>query len=391
MTPELKLGTLANPEEAQLLGKILHQCFNFPIGNWQTYSSLLGWENYRVIRHRGHVIGGLGIYHMGQWFGGRSLPMAGIAAVGVAPEHRGRGTAAELLTLTLKELHASCVPLSTLYASTVRLYRKVGYEQAGNACLFSVPTSSLIPTDRNPAIRPVAPACQEVFQELYCQQAKGTNGNLDRNKAIWKRILQPPEDVVYAYLVGPEDKPEGYIIFSHQPDARGYSLRVRDLVTLTPAAGRSVWTFFANHRSLANEIRWIGPAVEPLLAFLPEQTYKVVHLERWLLRVVDVPKALVLRGYPAGVEAELHLEVWDNLLPENNGRFILAVSEGRGEVTPGGRGELRLDIRGLASLYTGLFTPHQLQVIGQIEATAVALSTAARLFAGSEPWMYDQF
>lgn len=391
MTPDLKFGTLANPEEAQHLGKILQQCFNFPINNWQTYSSLLGWENYRVIRHRGHVIGGLAIYHMGQWFGGRSLPIAGIAAVGVAPEHRGRGAAAELLTQTLKELHAKGVPLSTLYASTVRLYRKVGYEQAGNACLFSVPTSSLVPSSLIFAIRPVAPTCQEVFQELYCQRAKGTNGNLDRNKAIWKRILQPSEDVVYAYLVGPEDKPEGYIIFCHQPDARGYSLRVIDLVTLTPAAALSVWTFFANHRSLANEIRWIGPTVEPLLTLLPEQTYKIVHLERWLLRVVDVPKALALRGYPTGIETELHLEIWDDLLPENNGRFILTVSEGRGKVTKGGRGELRLDVRGLAPLYTGLFTPYQLQVIGQVEATAVALSSATRLFAGSEPWMSDHF
>lgn len=390
MTPELEFGTLADPQEAQHLGKILQQCFNFPISNWQTYSSLLGLENYRVIRHKGHVIGGLGIYHMGQWFGGRSLPLAGIAAVGVAPEHRGGGAAAELMTQTLRELYTKGVPLSTLYASTQRLYRKVGYEQAGNACLFSIPTSSLI-TSNHLAIRPVESASGGVLQELYRQRAKATNGNLDRNRAIWARVLQSSEDVVYAYLVGSEDKPEGYIIFTHQSDATRYSLRVRDLVILTPAAGRSVWTFFAKHRSLANDIRWMGPLVEPLLALVPEQTYKIVHLERWLLRVVDVPKALMLRGYPVGVETELHLEVWDDLLPENNGRFTLAVSKGRGEVTKGGRGELRLDVRGLAPLYTGLFTPYQLQAIGLIEATDVALSTAAMLFAGSEPWMSDHF
>jgi predicted acetyltransferase len=69
----------------------------------------------------------------------------------------------------------------------------------------------------------------------------------------------------------------------------------------------------------------------------------------------------------------------------------LTVSDGRGEVTTGGNGELQLDVRALAPLYTGLFTPYQLQLMGQISATDVAISTATQLFTGSEPWMPDKF
>lgn len=379
-----------SPQEAQQLGALLQQCFNFAISSWEHYSNLLGLENYRVIRHRGRVVGGLGIYRMGQWFGGRSIPTAGIAAVGVAPEHRGTGIAAELMRQTLQELKAGSVPLSTLYAATQRLYRKVGYEQAGNACRFSVPTHSLVSTERLP-ICPVDPAVQEPFRNLYNQRAQVTNGNLDRNQAIWQRVLQPPEEIVYAYLIGPEEQPEGYVVFDQKPGTGGYTLQVRDLVTLTPTAGRGLWTFFADHRSLAKDVFWKGPVVEPLLALPLEQTAQVVHLERWLMRVVDLPKALALRGYPAGIETELHLEVWDDLLPENTGRFILTVAQGRGEVTKGGRGELRLNIRGLSPLYTNLFTPQQLQAIGQLEATSTALSAATQIFSGPEPWMPDHF
>lgn len=398
MTLNFEFGTVADPKQAQQLGKILCTCFNSSEDNWQRYSKLIGLETYRVIRQGSKVLGGLTIYHMGQWFGGCSLPIAGIAGVGIAPEHRGKGVAAALLSQMLKELHANGVPLSTLYASTQRLYQKVGYEQAGNACQFSIPTYSLIAgempygtlRERLP-INSVDPACRE-FHDIYCQRAKKTSGNLDRHQVIWQRILQAAEEVVYAYLIGSKHQPEGYVIFSQKSVPRGYDLQVRDLAILTPAAGRCLWTFFAEHRSLANDVIWVGPAVEPLLSLVPEQTYQVVHLERWFLRVVDVPKALMLRGYPAGLEAELHLEVWDNLLPDNNGRFILSVSEGRGEVTRGGRGELQVNIRGLSPLFTGLFTPDQLQVIGQIEATtALALSTATQIFAGSEPWMPDHF
>lgn len=87
----------------------------------------------------------------------------------------------------------------------------------------------------------------------------------------------------------------------------------------------------------------------------------------------------------------MHLEVRDDLLAENNGKFILSVANGRGEVTSGGKGELQLDIRGLAPLFTGLFTPHQLQVTGKLEATESALAAATQIFAGVSPWMADFF
>jgi predicted acetyltransferase len=124
---------------------------------------------------------------------------------------------------------------------------------------------------------------------------------------------------------------------------------------------------------------------------LSEQTDQIRRLERWLLRIVDVSKALERRGYPAQIDAELHLEIQDRVLLENNGKFVLNVSGGRGEVTPGGRGDLQLDIRGLAPLYTGLFTPEQLQQVGQISGSHEALTIAAQIFTGSEPWMSDHF
>jgi predicted acetyltransferase len=390
MIPQLEFGTVSNPEEAPSLGKIICQCFNFPAERWQLFSSRIGLENFRVVRKVGQVVAGLGMYQMGQWFGGCSVPMVGIASVGVTPEHRGTGVAAFLLTQTLKELYANGVPLSALYASTSALYRQVGYEQAGNACIFALPINSITLRDLSLPIYQVEPTHHKVFHDLYRQRAVINSGNLDRNQSIWERVVQPQEEVVYAYLVGTEEQPEGYVIFSQKQEAKRYNLLAWDLVALTPAAGHCLWTFFATHRSLAEEVRWRGPVIDPLLSLLP-QTYRVVHLERWLLRVVNVKKALEKRGYPVGVETELHLAIQDDLLPENNRRFILTVSGGQGEVTRGGRGELQLDVRGLAPLYTGLFTPHQLQSTGQMKATTSALSAAAQVFAGPEPWMADHF
>jgi predicted acetyltransferase len=143
------------------------------------------------------------------------------------------------------------------------------------------------------------------------------------------------------------------VIFNQSSLASGYDLQIRDWVAITPAAGQRLWTFFADHRSLGQSVSWQGPSIDPCLSLLPEQTHQVEQLERWLVRVIDVPKALSLRGYPPEVEAQLHLDVMDPLLPKNTGRYILDVSQGQGAVTTGGLGELQVNIRGLAPLYTG--------------------------------------
>ncbi|MBW4476742.1 MAG: sterol carrier protein domain-containing protein [Tolypothrix brevis GSE-NOS-MK-07-07A] len=56
-----------------------------------------------------------------------------------------------------------------------------------------------------------------------------------------------------------------------------------------------------------------------------------------------------------------------------------------------GKGELQLDIKGLAPLYTGLFIPQQLQITGKLKGTETSLDIATQIFASTSPWMADFF
>jgi len=391
MMPEFEYSTLANRDYVQQLGNILDQCFINSPGRSEIYFNRIGLENFRVILRSEQVVGGLATISMGQWFGGKRVPMAGIAAVGIAPEYRGSGAAIALMQHTIKQLHADGVPISVLYAAVQGLYRKAGYEQGGTSCGWEVPTESIQIREQPLPLKPV-PCDREVFHHLYEKQARLTNGYLDRNQAIWQQVIQTNDnETLYAYLIGQVDQPQGYIIFSQHQGEDGSVIRVRDWVVLTAAAAKSFWSFLANHRSQIDKVRWKGSALDFLMLLLPEQTAKPRFVKRWMLRVLDVGKALEKRGYPPGIETELHLEVQDRLLAENNGKFILSVSNGRGEVTRGGKGELKLDVQGLAPLYTGLFSPQQLQVAGKLDGTETAISTTTQLFAGVSPWMPDFF
>ncbi len=385
-----KFGPFFDSQEAECLGDIICQCFLAPDKLWPLYRDRLGFENFRVLKQNGKVVGGLTLYQMGQWFGGESLQMAGVAAVGVSPEVRGSGAGFELISQTLKELYSQNIPLSTLYPATQRLYRKAGYEQAGSRCLWEMPVDSIRLHDRSLPVASVKKLEGQVFQDIYNKSAKENEGNLDRNKAIWENVFDHNEDEVFGYLVGGEN-PEGYIIFSQKAVNSQNLMEIWDWAATTSAARHRLLTFISDHRSQIQKVIWRGSLIDPFLLLLPEQTAKVQQLEVWFLRIVDVVSALEKRGYPDGLEAELHLAINDDILPDNNGNFVLSVFGKKGQVSKGGKGDLKLQISALAPLYTGFYTPYQLQQAGHLEASNQSLSIASQMFAGSPAWMPDFF
>ncbi|MEH2291225.1 GNAT family N-acetyltransferase [Nostoc sp.] len=392
MTARFEYSTLAHPQDIQQLGAIFDQCFVNTLGTEEVYINQVGLENFRIIRHSEQLIGGLATLDMGQWWGGKRVPMTGIAAVGIVPEYRGSGAAIALMQQTLKELYARGIPLSALYPAVQGLYRKVGYEQGGSWCNWEVPTKSIQLREQPLPLQPIVSINHQVFHELYQQQARLTHGYLDRHPVIWERLIQPDDkETFYAYFIGTKEKPEGYILFSQHPAEDGAILRIKDWVILTAAAAQTFWSFLASHRSQVDQVQWKSSVSDSLTLLLPEQTAKLKYTMRWMLRIVDVVKALEMRGYPPGIQTELHLDIQDNLLDANNGKFILSIANGHGEVTKGGKGELQLDVRELAPLYTSLFSPYHLQIAGKLHGTETAISAATQIFAGSSPWVADFF
>ncbi len=69
---------------------------------------------------------------MRQWWYGRAVPMAGVAAVMIAPEDRGRGVGRALMTALAELMAARGYPLSVLYPATMTIYRSLGWEIAGH-------------------------------------------------------------------------------------------------------------------------------------------------------------------------------------------------------------------------------------------------------------------
>lgn len=391
---QLEYSTGLTPELERELLPAWIASFDAPAEMWARYVELLGREAFRVARRGGEVVGGLALFETPQWFGGRPVPAVGVAAVGIAPQARGGGVASAFLTRTLHEAHARGLALSSLYASTTRLYRRVGFELAGSAVGYAQPLRLLERSgSRELPVRRVEPADHRQLHALHRARAAEEQGLLDRNEALWRRVVRADRGHVAAYLIGPNAAPEGYVVLRHDAGTTPgrHDLVAADLVVRTGRAARRLWTLLADHATTAAEVRWSGPPVDPLVMHLAEQDWRVTKAEAWMLRVVSVPGALTGRGWPAHAAGELELEVQDDVLPGNHGRWRLRVANGAATCEPGGGGELRLDVTALAPLYTGHVSAARLAADGRLEGSPAAVELAGRLFAGPAPWMPDHF
>jgi predicted acetyltransferase len=384
---QLKFTGLDEGEEC-VLASLLAQSFVYDDMNVLIGRVKQSPGSYRVARDRGRIVAGLGILKMGQWIGGRSVPAAGIFLVGVAPEVRGRGAATFLLQETLKELAADGFPISVLFPSTLPLYQRSGYDRAGVRITYEYPLSEIPPVATGIEMAATDEANPAEFAPLYQQMAKAATGCLDRAPFTWKRAIDPDRQKAFRYFVMENNQRAGYVAFGQEQDG---TFEIFDYCANSRRAAQAILTFFARQRQLVRSITWHGGPGDLLLHVLPEQKAGVKRSFEWLVRVVDVKGALEYRGWPGQVQGEIHFSVQDDVMPANNDKFVLSVREGRGEVKRGGRGSVSIDVRGLASLYTGHLAPCQLQLLGLLEGPPDELELCSLLFSGPRPWMGDIF
>jgi predicted acetyltransferase len=389
---DYEVGEVVGDEDFEALTGILAQSFRVAVDKMRENARLMERELLRVVRCDGRVVGGLKLIPMGQWFGGRSVPMTGIAAVGIDPAFRGRGAGSALMRETMRELAAQGVALSTLYPATVPIYRGAGFELAGSRFKARLPLAGLSARAAGLPMREGLPADFPAMDAAYRRFARERNGLLDRGDYIWNRLRYPQGEAAKHYMFGADEEPEGYLSFTQAPASDGfYELKVTDVVANTEAAAKGLLAFFGAHQSMATVAHLQASANHPMLLAQPDWRAEVsLHLN-WMLRVVRVDKALEARGYGAGIGAELHLEVVDDVVPGNAERWVLHVADGRGRVEAGGEGRLKLDVRALAALYSGHQTPDALHGRGMLQASEDERALTRSVFAGSAPWMPSIF
>ncbi len=366
------------------------QAFTFDPAQWLSSLGDHGWENMRTLTDDQDVAGGLVIHETGQWFGGRRLASHAISAVVAAPQFRRRGVGNTLMLHGLREARAANVPLSVLFASAPNFYRGLGYEPAGEQMFFRAPSQDLPTSTEGARYVPFNPDEQGAVRELYQRFASERCGLLDRSEHFWRAHFSPYDGSKrYAYRIEFSGALEGYVSLQHARPQN--SLIVQDVIATTPRAARAALALMSHHKSVADWVVFPDGPQGTLRKLIPNNRARAEpNCQEWLLRLTDVRAALELRGYPP-LDAVIHLDVADQAMPENAGRYVLELSAGKPCVTPGGEGRIQLDVRALSAVFSGFCHPREMQAAGLLKAEPHAAELLGAVFAGPRPFLMDTF
>jgi predicted acetyltransferase len=302
-----------------------------------------------------------------QWWRGRSVPMAAVVGVKVAPEYRGRGIGTAMMAELLAQMAAAGYPVSVLFPTTAPLYRSAGWEFAGGKYEVVLPAgslSALVPSA--PGAAAAGPAAAPALRRataadgLEVVQVKGRVHETLRHCGPNTRAPDAPE--VPSFL-GDQDQfsylaDDGFL--SYRWTHGTAELEVEELIAASAATARAFWQILASHATMAERVRACLAPADPVSWLTVEPAAAMRRREQWMLRVVDAPAAIAGRGYPVPASLRVPLELTDAALPANSGRWTLEVAGGEGRLLrPGesadpGTSAIRLDARGLAALYAGV-------------------------------------
>ncbi|WP_200215021.1 GNAT family N-acetyltransferase [Micromonospora coerulea] len=296
---------------------------------------------------------------------GASVPAAHVTMVSVAPTHRRRGLLTGLMRRQLREIRdAGREPIAVLWASEGRIYPRFGYGLAAQRLTVRCDTAGLrLPASAAGTLRLDRPAARQAeLAELYERVRAGRPGWSNRDEHWWRYVLADVKSLREGATErrvllheGPAGV-DGYALFrtkdAWEPTGPRGEVRVDEVVAADHDAYLALWRLLLTI-DLTRRLSAPIAVDEPLLWLVNEPRQLDAHLSDTLwVRVVDVPAALAARQY--ATDLDVVIEVSDELLPENTGRWRLVGGPSGATCTAStGPAGLACDVRALGELYLG--------------------------------------
>lgn len=288
------------------------------------------------------------VREFGSWFGGATVPSAGIAGVAVRPEHRGSGLLAPLFAGLLADARARGEVVSGLYPTAPGIYRRLGYEIVGELADVELPVAPLtrIPAPPGVVVRRAVESDAAAHQAVYDRWAAAQNGPLTRRGPQW-RPFDGRDTVTLA--LDAEGEPVGYAAWGRTDGYHSATLTVHELIALSGPAVAALWRMFGGFASIAGTVRLRTSGADPARLALPAAPWRPVRQWPYGLRLLDVAGAFRARGV-APLDMTLPFRVTGDGL---DGTYRLTATGGALTCDPAGGDGPVFTGRGLALAYAG--------------------------------------
>lgn len=298
------------------------------------------------------LVGSARLHECRQLWGGRALPMGGVAGVMVAPEWRGRGVATTLMTAVLERGVQLGDVVSVLFPAALPPYRRLGWELAGAVSRTAFPADALrgLGAPTTDIRRATADDVDEVARLLREDAERSrASGPLELSLEEVREILNDDDNICYLAA-------DGVVVYAWD----GKDLRVERMAAASAATTRSLWSVVGSGSSWVRQVYTYLSAFDPIHWVIDGKANLEVEEDRWMLRLLDAPAAIAGRGFPLGLGVDVPLMLDDPWLASCAGSFRLQVDGGSGALVPSSSppaDTTRLGPNGLAAMYAGTPLP----------------------------------
>lgn len=355
----------------------------------------------------GRLIAACQLHRISHYIAGEPYPTMGLGTVAIAPTHRQRGIGGRLVATALEQARERGDLLSSLYPFRASFYARMGYGLAGETHQYRVGPRDLPASELRHRVELVTEP--DELAAFYDKWVRTQTGLLRRERETWDRLLAEENRLSVVYRNG-SGRVTGYALTTYEIDAAPSEryLSVDELGWLDGEAREGLYGWLA---SLGDQWHALALRALPehrLQDWLREPRLSAAQVPRWglwfpsavllrgpMFRLLDVERACALRRVHPEVELTVAVEVRDEVLEGNRGRWRLRFAGGRVEVERGGGGadlELRLDVGALSRLFMGSLPATAALEAGLIEVGAGAgVERLDRALWLPTSWTFDRY
>ena len=331
-----------------------------------------------------------------------------ISAVTVAPTHRRRGIARDLLEGELRTAKSLGLPLAMLTVSEATIYGRFGFAPSVMAADWTIDTSRAAWAGPAPHGRVQFITIDELVEQgpaLLEKCRLASPGQIEPWPLLWKRLVgrlpgdaDPVKNVRVARYDDVAGVAQGFAIYrmvENSGSMFGYSLDVILQASATDDAYAGLWRFLID-MDLTSEVTAKLRSVEEAFAWQITDfraARKTVQRDHLWTRILDVTAALEARVFSA--HGTIVLEVSDPL-GYAEGRYLLEIADdGRAKVeqlvadVPDDVAHIALGVNELGALYLGGVSAVTLTAAGRITEVVPGSASAvdASFRSPVTPWL----
>lgn len=311
-----------------------------------------------------------------------------ITSVCTYPEYTGQGIMKKLMKKSLTRMKESNKSFALLYPYSIPLYRRLGWEIISNKMTYVIKDTQVPQKIKEPGYVRRVEWNDHDFKELHGMFAAKMHGCLYRNKLAWEEYFRWDEDdTMVAIYYTAQGIPSGYMVYLISSDV----MHIKEMIYLNREAQLGLWEYIHKHDSMIDEVRGNNYYSEPIAFELDDSDIKETIRPYAMGRIIDIKQFVEqYQSDPDGPGGIFEFEITDELLPWNNGSFIIEFIDGKSNISQKKpEYHLKMSIGTLTTLMMGYKNAEYLFNMGKIEGDAESVGKIDDVLLHEIPYVSD--